>query len=98
MKLNSMLAGTATLLLSAVQANAQVFVWDRHTLGRAMAGIALFGLTGVLVAIVGYKLFDAATPGDLHKEIIENRNTAAAIIGASVVIGVSIIVAAAITH
>ena len=51
---------------------------------------------GVGVAIVGYKLFDRCTPGDLHKEIIENRNVAAAIVGAAIIVGVCIIVAAAI--
>jgi uncharacterized membrane protein YjfL (UPF0719 family) len=44
---------------------------------------------------VGYKVFDKCTPGDLTKEIIENKNVAAAIIGAAVILGVCIIVAAA---
>jgi uncharacterized membrane protein YjfL (UPF0719 family) len=56
----------------------------------------VFAALGIVTAIVGYRLFDRFTPGDLHKEIIENKNTAAAIIGASVILGVSIIVAASI--
>ena len=70
--------------------------WHPEVLGRSLASVALFGLTGVLVAIIGYKLFDAATPGDLHKEILEHRNTAAAIVAAAVILGVSLIVAASI--
>ena len=55
----------------------------------------IFVAIGVAAAIVGYKLFDKCTPGDLTKEILENKNVAAAIIGAAVILGVCIIVAAA---
>jgi hypothetical protein len=65
-------------------------------LAGAVALTLLFSLIGVAISIIGYKLFDRFTPGDLHKEIIENKNVAAAIIGAAVIIGVSIIVAASI--
>ena len=70
--------------------------WHATSLAEAIGLIALFTLVGVALAITGYKLFDAATPGQLHKEIIEHRNVAAAIIGAAVIVGVCIIVAAAI--
>ncbi len=53
-------------------------------------------MLGVALSIIGYKLFDHFTVGDLHKEIVENKNVAAAIVGAAVILGVSIIVAAAI--
>ena len=58
--------------------------------------IGLYSLAGVLIAIAGYKLFDWCTPGDLHKEIVEKGNTAAAVVGAAIIIGVCIIVAASI--
>ncbi len=70
--------------------------WHASSLGEAIGLVALFTLVGVALAVAGYKLFDAATPGDLHKEIIENRNVAAAIVGAAIIVGVCIIVAAAI--
>ncbi len=70
--------------------------WHASSLAEAIGLVALFTLVGVLLAITGYKLFDAATPGDLHREIIENRNVAAAIIGAAIIVGVCIVVAAAI--
>lgn len=57
--------------------------------------MVLFSLVGIGLAIVGYKLFDRFTPGDLHREIVEERNVAAAIIGGAVILGVCIIVAAA---
>ncbi|TAL05650.1 MAG: DUF350 domain-containing protein [Verrucomicrobia bacterium] len=55
----------------------------------------IFALIGIAAALVGFKVFDKCTPGDLQKEIIENKNVAAAIVGAAVILGVCIIVAAA---
>lgn len=63
---------------------------------EALGAMALYALVGTGLAIIGYKLFDRATPGDLHEEIIKNRNIAAAIVGAAVILGVCLIVAAAI--
>ena len=54
----------------------------------------LFAGIGIVVAIAGYKLFDKCTPGNLHKEIIENKNIGAAIVAAAVILGVCIIIAA----
>jgi uncharacterized membrane protein YjfL (UPF0719 family) len=88
------LLGVFVLAPSAMGATGD---WAAKSLGEALGHMALFGLVGVLVAVIGYKLFDKCTPGDLHKEIIENKNTAAAIIGAAVIIGVCLIVAAAMS-
>lgn len=62
---------------------------------EALGQMLLFAVVGIGAAIAGYKLFDRFTPGDLHREIVENRNTAAAIIGAAIILGVCAIVAAA---
>jgi uncharacterized membrane protein YjfL (UPF0719 family) len=56
--------------------------------------MGMFAAIGVVLAILGYKVFDRCTPGHLHREIIEHRNVAAAIIGGSVILGVCIIIAA----
>ena len=69
--------------------------WHAQSLGQAIAYLVLFALIGIVLAIVGYKAFDRFTPGHLHKEIVEHRNVAAAIIGGSVILGVCIIIAAA---
>jgi uncharacterized membrane protein YjfL (UPF0719 family) len=69
--------------------------WHAQSLGQAVAYLALFTAIGILLAILGYKIFDRCTPGHLHKEIVEHRNVAAAIIGGSVILGVCIIIAAA---
>jgi uncharacterized membrane protein YjfL (UPF0719 family) len=70
--------------------------WHASTLGGALLYTAVFSLAGTVLAIIGYKLFDFCTPGDLHEEIIKNRNLAAAVLGAAIILGVCIVVAAAI--
>lgn len=69
--------------------------WHAQSLGQAIGYMLLFAVIGILAAIGGYKLFDKCTPGDLHKEILENKNVAAAIVAGSVILGVCIIIAAA---
>ena len=81
---------------SLVAADSSSGSWHAGSLGEAIGLVALFTFVGVILAIAGYRLFDLATPGDLHKEIVEHRNVAAAIIGAAIIVGVCIIVAAAI--
>ncbi len=71
---------------------------ERWLVSSPVSGLVLmvvFSLVGTALAIVGYRLFDKFTPGDLHREIVEQKNVAAAIIGGSVILGVCIIVAAA---
>eukprot|EP01035_Chromulina_nebulosa_P068813 gene68813-94303_t len=80
----------ASLLAQAPAASA----WHDSSLGGALLATAVFSLAGTALAIIGYKIFDACTPGNLHEEIIKNRNTAAAILGAAIILGVCIVVAA----
>jgi len=69
--------------------------WHAQSLGQAVLYMVLFAIVGIAMAIIGYKLFDKFTPGDLHKEIVEKQNVAAAIIAGAVVLGVCLIIAAA---
>lgn len=69
--------------------------WHAQSLTQAIGYMVMFGVLGILLAIVGYKAFDRFTPGELHREIVENKNVAAAIIGGAVILGVCIIIAAA---
>lgn len=56
----------------------------------------LFGMIGIVLTIIGFKLFDLAIRSNLEKEICENNNTAAAILAGFVILGVSLIVGATI--
>lgn len=95
---------TATIFLTApalLAADAATIVtteavpsWHARTLPEAIGNVLIFAAIGIAAAIIGYKAFDKCTPGDLHKEIIEHKNIAAAIVAAAAIIGVSIIIAA----
>lgn len=72
-------------------------VFAQTTLSAApLFSMVVYALVGIVLAIAGYKLFDFCTPGDLHEEIVKNRNVAAALIGAAIIVGVCVIVAASI--
>jgi Domain of Unknown Function (DUF350) len=70
--------------------------WPPHSFYGSVFCSAVFGLVGIVLALVGFKLFDWLTPGDMQKEIIENKNLAAAIITAAMILGICHILAAAI--
>jgi uncharacterized membrane protein YjfL (UPF0719 family) len=93
------LAAAAVAFTALVSAPARAAeaggTWHAQTLGQAIGYMLLFAFIGILTAIAGYKLFDKCTPGDLHKEILENKNIAAALVAGSVILGVCIIIAAA---
>lgn len=55
----------------------------------------IFSIVGLVVLMVGYKVFDMATPYDLNRQIAEENNTAAGIAVAGVLVSLGIIVAAA---
>jgi putative membrane protein len=71
--------------------------WPAQTLGQAVINSVLFGVLGIILVLVGFKIFDRAiTRVDLEKEI-SNGNIAAAILSAAVIVGISIIISAAIS-
>jgi putative membrane protein len=98
-KIKTFVAGLLFTLPARIQAEVPGGTagdWHAKTLWEALLYTVLFALVGIVLSIVGYKIFDLATPGDLHREIIENKNLPAAMIGAAVIIGTCILVAAAI--
>ena len=54
----------------------------------------LYSVLGIVVFWVSFIIVDKITPYDLWREIVEERNTALAIIVAATALGISIIVAA----
>lgn len=62
--------------------------------GFIIEGI-IFSIVGLIVLMVGYKVFDMATPYDLNRQIAEENNVAAGIAVAGVLVSLGIIVAAA---
>jgi putative membrane protein len=65
-------------------------------LGRLLLDFALFGLSGIVLLIIGYYLWEMITPYNLRREIHENKNVAVALVAGAFVIGMGIVIAAAI--
>jgi uncharacterized membrane protein YjfL (UPF0719 family) len=57
---------------------------------------ATYGLVGLVLMAVGFALIDVLTPGNLREQIWVQRNRNAAVLAASNLLGVGIIVATAI--
>ena len=57
----------------------------------------LFAFLGFVLLFVGYRVFDALTPTNMGAKIFEEGNTAAAVLVGAFIIGLAIIVAAAIS-
>src|SRR3954465_9283441 len=92
------LLGLLLTLLASSSAQAQTSAanWHPTTVGGALVATVAFGFVGIALAIVGFKLFDAFTKFDLEKEICDNRNMAVAVLCAGLLIGICLIIAAAI--
>ena len=70
--------------------------WRPETLMMAAVSTAVFSMIGIVMAIIGFKLFDAVTPFKLEAEIAEKQNVAVAILCGAMVLGICLIVAAAV--
>ena len=57
----------------------------------------LFALLGFVLLFVGYKVFDALTPHNIGHKILDEGNVAAAVLMAGFIVGLAIVVAAAIS-
>jgi putative membrane protein len=59
---------------------------------NALIGTAAFGILGILLMLVGFKLFEFATRRlDIEKQL-ENQNVSVGIVVGSLLIGISLIV------
>lgn len=76
------------------QANQQAEVWQPNTFTSAIVSTVVFGLIGIVLAIIGFKLFDAFVSFNLEQEICEKQNFAVAILCGAMVLGICIIIAA----
>jgi uncharacterized membrane protein YjfL (UPF0719 family) len=80
--------------LLAAEGSPAPATWHAQSLGQAIGYMLLFAAIGIAAAVIGFKIFDKCTPGDLNKEILENKNVAAAIVAGAVILGICIIIAA----
>jgi len=63
---------------------------------EGLIGSVVYSVLGIVVLMVGFKIFDWITPFSLNTEIEEKNNTAAGVIAAGIMIALGLIVGAAI--
>lgn len=61
-----------------------------------LAAAAVYAALGIVLFVMAFGIINRLTPGTLWKELIEEHNTALAIVVGAMAIGISIIIAAAI--
>ncbi len=76
-------------------AASEPFIDLRH-LALLIIESVIFSIVGMVVLMVGYKIFDLVTPFDLDHQIAEDNNTAAGIAVAGMLIALGLIVASAV--
>jgi len=86
---------TLLFVLAGNGAFAQSTNQTQHFLNGLLATV-IFALFGILLVVVAFTIVDKLTPGDLAHELTTNKNVALAIVYGSSILGISIIIAAAI--
>lgn len=74
---------------------AAILTFDHAAVNLLLWSI-IYGIIGIILTIAGYKIFDWITPIDVEKELSERQNIAVAIVCAAVIVGIAIVVSAAI--
>jgi len=73
-------------------------MWVPETFVKAVISSLTFGIVGLLLTLAGFKLFDWISPRiDVQRELSERNNIAVAIVVAAVILGISFVVAHAIS-
>ena len=88
----------ASILTLFAQETTDDFSKLANQIGFNVLNALLFAAIGIVMAIVGFKLFDWLTPGKLDDEILQKQNIAAAILAGSFVLGVCVIIAGSAIH
>ena len=65
-------------------------------LWRLLLDASLFGITGIVLLIIGYYVWELITPYNVRRERHENKNVAVAIVVAAFIVGMAIVIAASL--
>jgi uncharacterized membrane protein YjfL (UPF0719 family) len=63
---------------------------------KALTASVVYSVLGIVILMLSFYVFNKLTPGTLRREILEEHNTALAIIAAAFMLAVAIIISAAI--
>jgi putative membrane protein len=66
------------------------------SLWRLLLDASVFGVAGIALLIIGYYIWELVTPYNLRRELQENKNLAVAVVVASFIIGMAIVIAASL--
>jgi putative membrane protein len=73
-------------------------MWHPDSLVMAVTSTLIFGLIGILLTVLGFKVFDWITPKiDVEKELAEKHNIAVAIVVGAIILGISIVMASIVS-
>ena len=92
----SVLSNQVVAQETANQAQASETMIDFKVLTGLIVESVIFSIVGLVVLMIGYKVFDLVTPYHLDRQIADENNTAAGIAVAGVLIALGLIVSAAI--
>jgi putative membrane protein len=56
----------------------------------------VYGLLGLILLLIGYYIFEIITPWSVKEELISHRNPAVAMVVAAFILGMAVVIAAAI--
>lgn len=88
-------AGANVLALAVIVTTA--ILESDDVLGRGLAQAAAYGVLGVALQAVAFKVLDALTPGHLGHIVTDERPDPAAAVVAAITLGMGAVVAASIT-
>ncbi len=63
---------------------------------RILVLSVIYAVLGMVLLYIGYRVFDWVTPTDMQKKIFEENNTAVAITVGAFVLGLAVVIAAAV--
>ncbi|MCK4667317.1 DUF350 domain-containing protein [Candidatus Dependentiae bacterium] len=64
-----------------------------HLVIRNILSTGFYSMLGIILAIIGYKIYDWITPFSLTKELAEDQNVAVGIVVGSMMLGICLIIA-----
>ena len=65
-------------------------------LESGVLGTIVYVILGIVLLVLAFKVKDFLLPGNLSKQLVEDRNMAVAVVTSAFLLGISIIIAAAI--
>ena len=89
-----MAAAMATAAAACTSTNNARLMTDLHL--HPLLASVVYSVLGIALLVISFFVFDKLTPGTLRKEILEDQNTALAILGAAFMLAVALIISAAI--